>query len=119
MGCGGVVWRENSTDIENARMQSRKMWRVPPLQSEIGYQLMIPVLLAEAKLSKSSYLVPEWKFMRWFDGNRPCGAEEMPPGYGISVWVVEEGGEISKYHHRMCPTAIGSRYGLAFLLRYD
>ena len=57
--------------------------------------------------------------MWWFDGNRPCGAGEMPQGCGNYVLVVEEGGEISKYRYEMCPTAIGSRYCLAFPLRYD
>ena len=85
----------------------------------MGYQHMFPVLLAEAKPSKSFYLVPEWKFMRWFDEIRPCGAEEMPPGCGNFANLALEGGEISKYYHRMCPAAIGGRYCLVFPLRYD
>ena len=83
------------------------------------YQLTFRVVSPEVKPCKSFYLAPEWKFMWGFDGIWPCGAEGMPRGCGNYVWVVEEGGEISKYHYRMFPTAKGSRYCLVFPLTYD
>ena len=57
--------------------------------------------------------------MRRFDGICPCGAEQMSSRCGNFANLVLDGGESSKYHCRICPTAIVCRYCLLFPLTYD